>query len=139
MKNIKVISIVLIILASIFAISFFRNRASTTQPITQTQNSVVKNIVTQKINFGSDKPVETIEVEFDADESVLSILRRTNDIKVKEYSFGTIVESIDELVNGTDNKNWMYFVNEKEATVGAGDYKVNAGDVIEWRFKAYEE
>lgn len=71
-------------------------------------------------------------------ESALDLLARTEKITVKEYSVGKLVESINGVKNGTDNNYWILYVNGKQSQVGASDYKINKGDILEWRFEEYQ-
>ena len=44
---------------------------------------------------------------------------------------------IDEL-NGTKNsedKNWIYYVNNKKANIGISNYKINQGDIVSWKYE----
>ena len=50
-------------------------------------------------------------------------------------SFGTYVKGIDGLMAGATS-GWLYDVNDKSAEVGADSYKLNAGDVVVFRFVA---
>jgi ABC-type transport system substrate-binding protein len=50
----------------------------------------------------------------------------------------SLVTQIGDLKNEGDGKNWLYTVNGKLAPVGAGAYKLKAGDGILWEFKDYE-
>ena len=53
----------------------------------------------------------------------------------KEYSgLGTLVTKIGSKENGTDQRYWQYWVNNRHAQVGASSYAVQPGDVIEWKF-----
>jgi len=90
--------------------------------------------VTQIIADSANK--QTVRVA--RGETALALLQRTAQVRVKTYSYGTLVESINGQQNGTDKKYWTYRVNSKEVPVGAADYKVKAGDIITWEFKAYE-
>jgi hypothetical protein len=52
-----------------------------------------------------------------------------------------LVTAIGNLKNqggGDQAKNWMFYVNSKRSEVGAGAYKLHAGDAILWRFQVYE-
>jgi Domain of unknown function (DUF4430) len=49
-----------------------------------------------------------------------------------------LITQIDDLKNQGNGKNWLYSVNGKTATVGAGAYKLKSGDAILWEFKVYE-
>jgi hypothetical protein len=72
-------------------------------------------------------------------ETALELIKRTHPTETKDYDFGTLVESIDGVKNGTDNKYWILYINGKQATVGAGAYTIQKNDAIEWRFEAYAE
>jgi hypothetical protein len=50
----------------------------------------------------------------------------------------TMVTKIGDLANEGDGRNWLYSVNDKQAEMGAGAYKLAAGDVVLWKFKTYE-
>lgn len=39
----------------------------------------------------------------------------------------------------TDTTGWIYKVNEEDATVGAGEYVLQEGDVISWQFLDYSK
>lgn len=59
------------------------------------------------------------------------------EVKTKNYGeMGTLVEQIDSLANGQDNKYWIYYVNGEMAQVGADKYVLKGGDKVEWRFEA---
>lgn len=49
-----------------------------------------------------------------------------------------LITEIDQLKNEGNGKNWLFSVNGKTARVGAGAYKLEAGDAILWEFKEYE-
>jgi hypothetical protein len=46
------------------------------------------------------------------------------------------LNSIDELKNEGNGKNWLYRVNGKLADKSCGIQKLNAGDVVTWQFSA---
>ena len=48
-----------------------------------------------------------------------------------------LVTRIGDLKNEGTGRNWLYSVNGKLANVGAGAYKLSAGDVVLWEFKVY--
>ncbi|PEM23817.1 DUF4430 domain-containing protein [Bacillus wiedmannii] len=70
-------------------------------------------------------------------ETALSLLQKAMGDKVtaETMSFGTYVKGIDGLMAG-DTSGWLYDVNDKSAEVGADSYKLNAGDVVVFRFVA---
>jgi hypothetical protein len=50
---------------------------------------------------------------------------------------GGFVQSIDGLSGrgATGNRDWFYWVNGKEGSVGAADSKLNPGDVVQWDYR----
>ena len=55
--------------------------------------------------------------------------------KYKEYNgLGIFINEINGLKGGGDG-NWIYFVNEKEASVGVSNYKIKNGDIISWKYE----
>lgn len=56
-------------------------------------------------------------------------------LEVQNTQYGALVNAIDGRVNGQGNKYWIYYVNGEMAQVGAGDYIVQPGDRVEFRFE----
>ncbi len=72
---------------------------------------------------------------------LLSNLAKESDIEieVKDYgNLGSMVEMIGGKRNGEDNSFWQYWVNGEYSQVGATDYKLKSGDLIEWKFTDYQ-
>lgn len=72
--------------------------------------------------------------------SALDLLQKESSEKgfivtVEESSYGKFISAIGTKKGGTDNKYWMFYVNGEQAQVGAADYKVKAGDIIEFKFE----
>lgn len=55
------------------------------------------------------------------------------EVRVKEYDFGVLVESIGGRENSVD-KAWIYYVNGESATEGADQYELKTGDLITWKY-----
>jgi hypothetical protein len=56
--------------------------------------------------------------------------------KEKDYpGMGKFIEEINGIKNG--EKNWIYYVNGKKATVGVSNYKLNEGDIVSWKYELY--
>ena len=94
--------------------------------------------ITQAVDFAGAKPTVSENVTVQLGETSLAVLRRTHEVAVKEYSFGILVEGIDGIAGGTDGKYWIYYLNGTMATVGAGDYSAQPGDIISWRLEKGE-
>ena len=81
-----------------------------------------------------------------ADETVLQVLEAANvqdssiRLETKDYpSMGVLVTGIGTLKNGTEKKYWQYKVNGVMPQIGADQYKLKAGDSIEWLFTDSQE
>lgn len=83
---------------------------------------------------------KSLQEEFNVGANLFDILKAVAvaegiEIKFKEYQgMGFLVDSIGGDKNGTGGKYWQFWINGKYATVGASSYKVQPGDVIEWKF-----
>ena len=54
-------------------------------------------------------------------------------VETKDYSFGKMINSINGISGGSDNKYWIYFVEGKSASVSADNYKCQGQEKIEWK------
>jgi hypothetical protein len=66
--------------------------------------------------------------------TALELLKQNTEVVTKSYDFGELVTSI----NGNDGggqKYWTFYVDGKEAQVGAGTYVTKNGEKIEWRLQ----
>src|SRR5690349_11812948 len=87
-------------------------------------------------DYGAAAVSEPANETFREDESLLKLLERTHDI---ETGFGgAFVRSLDGLKGG-GGKDWFFFVNGQEATKGAGDITLRAGDRVWWDHHAWSE
>ena len=64
----------------------------------------------------------------------LTLLKQKAAVQVKHYSFGDQVISING-TSGNGPKYWTFYINNKEATVGAGAYTTKDGDTLTWRLQ----
>lgn len=127
----KIFPVVLVVLVFISLISFRSRPASA--PINQDTITVTQEIISPD----SQPNKQTFSAS--SSDSVLDLLKRTQTVTTKDYDFGTLVESINGVTNGTDSKYWLYQINGKAADVGASQYKLQDKDIITWEFKAYEQ
>ncbi len=52
-----------------------------------------------------------------------------------------MITQIDDAKNeggGRQSKNWLYYVNEEQATKSAGKQTLEPGDVALWKFQVYQ-
>jgi hypothetical protein len=89
------------------------------------------------IDFG-DQKTSSYTQDTPATSSAFSLLltvasRQDIPVTYREYSFGSLVESIGGLKNGPQ-KAWIYFVNGKSPEIGADNYILSPGDKVEWKY-----
>ena len=105
----------------------------------QLLRSAAKEKVSYKIIEGNGKIISS-SFAVPKNSNVFSLLQDLSEkenfkIESKEYKgMGVLVESIDGIKNGTDNKYWQYWVNGELPMVAADQKEVKNGDKIEWRF-----
>ncbi len=93
------------------------------------------------INFGQGSVIEE-QLFLLKDSTVFSLLE---DLALKNHfqiettyyaEMGVLVESIDKISNGIDNRYWQYWVNEELPMVAADKMMPNGSDSIEWKFES---
>lgn len=109
-------------------------------PITQNQNQTEK--ASLMVDYGNGKVETYNDIVVKSGETVFSVLKKATesrkvDLKYKDYggNLGVFVESIGG--TGKDpfgKKWWQYWVNNTYSQVGASTYKVESGDIIEFKF-----
>ena len=55
-------------------------------------------------------------------------------IEIKQYDFGSLVESIDGYKNSAD-KSWIFYVNGQMADKAADKFELQKGDQVIWRYE----
>ena len=75
-------------------------------------------------------------------DTAFSLLKRSSEkngfsLKYTYYEQfdSTLINSINNVVGGTDGKYWQYYVNGQLPMVGADKYAISNGASIEWRFE----
>lgn len=69
--------------------------------------------------------------------SLLEKLAQRGDFKIEFTIYegtGVLVENIDGVRNGTDNKYWQYWLNEELPMIAADKKEIKGGDKVEWKF-----
>jgi hypothetical protein len=92
------------------------------------------SLVLLKIDFGDGEEVAEEVEAVDALEGLTKLaVGKGLVIKTKSYDFGTLVEEIGGRAN-SDEKAWIYFINDEAGTVAADKVELSPGDVVEWRY-----
>lgn len=116
---------------------------ATAKPVTPV--ATPNPVQTVTISIVADKDTGTVlaptAVEFKKDDTVLDVLKkitRKNKIQMEYRGVkgGAYIEGIDNIYEFDlgAKSGWMYRVNGEFPNKGAGVYKVNEGDVIEWLY-----
>ena len=64
-----------------------------------------------------------------------AVTKNLIDVKGTNFSgLGFFVDSINGIKSG-NGYSWIYYINGKKATVGVSTYKLQEGDLIEWRYE----
>lgn len=66
--------------------------------------------------------------------NALEILKSSHKVETKTFSFGEMVQSIDG-ISSPSTHFWAFYVNGKQAEVGAGDYQTKPEDEISWKLE----
>ena len=93
--------------------------------------------VTQTIS-GAKPESTTYKGKLEKVTTALELLQQQAEVKMK----GTDVEAFIIEINGrkadeAQREYWSMYVNGKPAEVGAGSYKLQDGDTIEWKIEQY--
>ena len=68
-------------------------------------------------------------------QTALEILKANHQVETQSFSFGELVESING-VKAPATHFWAFYVNDKQAEVGAGDFVTKDTDTITWKLEA---
>ena len=146
-KNSNIIILIAILLVTALFISGFVGALSLGVITIGKEKTIVK------YNSNAAPVTATITIDY-GDDTILSkeITSKNNTVygflmelgniegfNVKATYYGQFdslfVDSISSYEGGTDNKYWIYYVNDESGYVGADKQLVNNGDVILWRFE----
>ncbi len=119
----------------------FSNQPSLPQ---NTANQNQESKVSLMLDFGGGDVKSYNDVDLTQGENLFDVLKRMTEewgltFEYKEYKdLGTLITKIGDKENGTENKYWQYWVNNKKSGVGASSYSPQSGDIIEWKFIPYK-
>jgi hypothetical protein len=119
-----------------FIVSRSTNLAPTSSSKQQVQQTQQKE-VTFIVDFGNGEKLET-NYSWQDEKTVFDALVETAEkeeigIETQQYDFGVFVKNINGREN-TAERAWIYFVNGESGTVAADQYKLENGDIVEWRY-----
>lgn len=128
-KNKYIIIIFVALIISIIGFLLLNTKKYTIQ--TETQNNtqditVSLNTLDKNYSVKVEKDGTVYDVMKNAEKEGFSFLGR------KYPQLGFFVDEINGIKNES-NKYWIYYVNEKEASVGVSKYIIKEGDIISWK------
>ena len=105
----------------------------------QTSGRVMEQVEGQALLVIDDgDKVASYSAQLAGEQTVLGLLLKVAadegiDHELEHYDFGDLVIRINGKENVSD-RSWIYFVNGRAGDVGAGDMKIEPGDLIEWKY-----
>jgi len=133
----------ILLLALIFTAGFYVGQGFTIKlPDGQTL-SIREGVkqVSLMLDFGDGKIITFNNINVADGQNVFEVLNKVvseNDIvlEYKDYGdMGVFIESIDKIANDfKTNRFWQYWVNNEYANVGASNYLLKGGDMVEWKY-----
>lgn len=97
---------------------------------------IQKIAVKQIISAGDKKIQKTIFVK--PGSTALQTLSLSHKVAMKGENENAYITAIDGRgASDSGREFWAFYVNGKQAEVGAGSYKVKNNDTIEWRIETY--
>jgi len=119
----------------ISGVGYYFNKVNPNTNNLKVQSSITS--VKTTIDFGNENKISYSEENYKdltAYDLLKKIAEKNNiEIKVKQYDFGVFIEEIDGKKN-TAEKSWIFFINGKSATEASDKYKVQPGDLVEWKY-----
>ncbi len=78
------------------------------------------------------------DVEYKEGETALDLTKKVANVETKGNGEQAFITSINgRTANDKKHEFWSLAINGRDSEVGAGTYKVQAGDVIAWSIKTY--
>lgn len=113
-----------------------------------------KKVAAQKISLGKtdlkektitlDVPNHTYTAKFTDGSTAYDAMVAVQKVKANNFSFhsknyGDLGNFVDEIngVKGTPGKYWIYYINNKKATLGVSKYVLKTGDRISWKQEGF--
>ena len=78
-------------------------------------------------------PAPTITYSGQDGKNALVLLQAHHQVDASSQGFVNVIDGIKP----SDHQFWAFYVNGKQAEVGAKDYQTKNGDAIEWKLETY--
>ena len=127
----KILLFISVLLIIVFGYFFYQSRLSLVK-----KSLIQKQNLTVFLKLSGQK--DFIKQEIDVNMTALDLIKEKIKIVTKgEGVDAYVVEINGKLAEDSKKEFWAFYVNGKQATVGAGSYKLKEGDRIEWRIETY--
>jgi len=98
--------------------------------------------VSLMLDFGDGTIKTYTDIKLNKNKTVLDLLKRCSKDVQNHFEldydihpeWGAFIKKIGEKENRKDDKYWQYWVNNIYATIGASQFELKNGDVVEWKF-----
>lgn len=135
----KIIIAGIIVLVVLIAIPFYVKitRAPTISEIQPSQAQKLLRVSQAITSQPGTAKFDTIHVA--KGKTALDALKQTNKVEMDGTGANAFITGINGIKPNPDKKEfWAYYVNDKQAEVGAGSYILKEGDKIEWKLETYK-
>lgn len=88
-------------------------------------------------DFGAEVLLESAVPDLTESDTVMRVLDRSAEVETRFG--GGFVHSIDGMAGGDGSRDWLYFVNGREADRGATEYELDGGERIWWDYRDWSQ
>ena len=95
------------------------------------------------LDFGGGEVTVFPDLAVEPGTMLLALLERATaegDLSLETRAFeglGVMVNSIGDKRHGENDRYWVYWVNNEQVPVGAGQYRVQPGDIVLWKYMEF--
>lgn len=128
----RILIIILVIVLYRFVTDnyYYKNSKQTDKPTLKQQSQAVYLKVDGQKDFSKQS--------FETNKTALELTKENTKVVTKGDGVNAyIVEINGRLAEDSKKEFWAFYVNGKQAEVGAGSYILKEGDKIEWRIETY--
>lgn len=134
-KNLILAAVALLLISGFF---YLRNNPQENTPAPEPVQQVVERKAVIEIALTSENTKKFDIEDFTDGTTALSMTEAVVTVQKKGEGEQAFVTAIDGVQAQESKKEfWSFYVNGKQAEVGAGTYKVQNGDVVSWKIETY--
>lgn len=138
----------LVLITVVFLVGISVGRGYQQTPTPQpTNQSEAQSVASLMIDYGDGRIKTYSDLSVNDQSTIFDVLKQAAeknniDLQYKDFGgeLGIFIETIDGVGKDPAQKKWWQFwVNNKYSQTGVGSYKVQAGDVIQFKFTEGQE